>query len=476
MRGPTRWLTRLGCWGAAAALLAASVGSPAGGSTRAAAAVAPLGTPLLSARRAPGWIEESFARTRLDATLKRILDQAGAQVLSRSCLLVTQGDFVLFAYRADHEVLPASNMKLLTATAALQKLGNSARITTAVTAAAAPVDGTVHGDLYLVGGGDPLLFTPQFDAEQDPPEPLYTSLPKLAERVRAAGIRRVDGSVLGDEDLFDTERGVPSWKPSYETEGDVGPLSALEVNNGFRLSPPYGPAPQPAVLAAQVFTQLLRAAGVTVTGIAGKGTSPATAHPVTGIESAPLWQVVDAILRVSDDTGAELLTKLLGKRFAGEGSTAAGVAVIRSTLAADGFPVSQLHGVDGSGLSRDDRVSCNLVADVLRHAGAGSALFDGLPVAAETGTLASRMGGTAAAGRLHAKTGTLDGVSALSGFVLPAPKTAEVDPDLATPLVFSLILNGLPPTWLGVEIGDEVGEALAAFPDALPQADVVPSP
>ncbi|MHB8505054.1 MAG: D-alanyl-D-alanine carboxypeptidase/D-alanyl-D-alanine endopeptidase, partial [Acidimicrobiales bacterium] len=432
-------------------------------------------TPLLSVRRVPGWIRQAAAVERLGRSLGGVLRRAGASVSAHSCLVVTRGDATVFSSGATRPVIPASNLKLLTTTAVLERLGGALRLTTSVTPAAAPVGGTVAGNLYLVGGGDPFLYTAAFDRGLEPPEPLYTPLAVLAGRVRAAGVLRVTGGVVGDESLFDSQRGVPSWKPVYETEGDVGPLSALEVDEGFRPSPPYGPVAQPATYAASVFTSLLRADGVTVEAPASSGVSPAGAPTIASIRSAPLAAVVGQILRVSDDTGAELLTKLLGRRVSGVGSTAAGVAAVRSQLAADGLPVGQLHAVDGSGLSRSDRLTCDLIAAVLRHDGTRGAVFAGLPVAGRTGTLAGRMGGTPAAGRLHAKTGTLDGVAALSGFVLPG-RGAPRGP----PLVFALVLNDLPsqpgvsPFAAGVEIGDAVGEALAAYPVAPPLSAAAP--
>ena len=127
------------------------------------------------------------------------------------------------------------------------------------------------------------------------------------------------------------------------------------------------------------------------------------------------------MLTVSDDTAAELFTKELGYEIKGSGSTAAGMAAVRADLAADGLPVTEFVGADGSGLSRADRASCDLLAADLDRLGPTSVVGRGLPVAGRTGTLADRMVHTPAAGRVVAKTGTLNDVVALSGFVLPAP-------------------------------------------------------
>ena len=416
-------------------------------------------TPILSIRRLPGWITTTAADARLAAGLPAILARLGP-ALKTSCLVVSRGNQVIFAENPTEELVPASNIKLLTATAVLEKLGAGARISTSVTASVRPVGRTLHGNLYLVGGGDPLLRTPAYVTAHYLPQPLSTSFPALAARVRAAGITRITGRVLGDEALFDTQRAVPTWKPEYTEDGDVGPLSALEVDDGFRQTPPLIAAAQPAAMAAGLFTGLLRADGVKVSGNAGAGVAPPTAVAVTSIASPPLGQVVGTVLRVSDDTGAELLTKLLGQRFGGAGSTTAGAAVIRAQLKADGLPVSQLRALDGSGLDRGNRASCELLDEDLRHVGTTGPLFAGLPVAGRTGTLTKRMVGTPAAGRVHAKTGTLDEVSALSGFVLPATSGAPAA-SWDAPIAFSFITDNAASPALGVAVGDAIAVHLA---------------
>jgi D-alanyl-D-alanine carboxypeptidase/D-alanyl-D-alanine-endopeptidase (penicillin-binding protein 4) len=425
-------------------------------------------TPILSVRRLPDWIENTVADEGLAVGLPAIFARLGAAAAS-SCLVVTRGAGLVYAAHPTEEVIPASNMKVLTASAVLDKLGAATRIVTRVTASVPAVGGTLHGNLYLIGGGDPLLWTPNYVADQYPPQPLFTSLATLAARVKAAGITTIRGNVIGDEALFDRQRYVPTWDPDYASEEDVGPLSALDVDNGFRLTPPYGAPQDPAVLAAEVFRGLLKKDGIKITGSVGPGVSPAGATPVTSIASAPLGQEIGAILRVSDDTGAEIVTKLLGRRVGAGGTTTAGVAVIRADLAAHGLPAGELHALDGSGLDRGDRVTCTLMADVLRDAGTTGALFAGLPIAGRTGTLAPRMVGTPAAGRLHAKTGTLNGVAALSGFVLPTT------PGLA-PIVFSFIANNVTSTSEGDAIGDALGVDLARTRRVPPLTDALPLP
>jgi len=487
------------------------VGTAGGQGQPTAAAVAPAAaaTPLLSVRRVPGWIAATVAAERLNATLSATAAPAlTSSPQPTACLAVSQGGRLLFAADAAKQLIPASNMKILTATAVLDKLGASSRFVTQVVAGGPPSYGVVYGNLYLVGGGDPLLRTASYVAGLSPAQPLYTSLNQLAQQVRAAGITEVTGSIVGDESRYDSQRIVPTWKAIYSKELDVGPLSALEVNDGLVLKPAPPPPPpahrttttttapkttpttkpvshgattrplvwtastDPPADAAAQFATLLRAAGVRVEGGATSGQVPGGGHPVTSIESPPLAQEVDSMLRVSDDTAAELFAKELGYRIAGSGTTAAGTAVIRADLAADGLPVSQMVNLDGSGLDRGDQVSCTLILDALARAGPTGVISAGLPVAGRTGTLATRMLGTPAVGRVRAKTGTLDGVSSLSGFVMPAAGS-HLTATLDQPLVFSLLLNGMTQS-AGDGLADRIAETLAQYPQIPPLADLGP--
>lgn len=435
-----------------------------------------LTTAVLSIRRVPTFVAQSVATASLRRTVTKILANPALHAAGAStCLQVTQDGRTLLSVRPDEAMLPASNQKLLTATAALDRLGPDARFTTTVRADRAPAGGVEAGNLYLVGAGDPLLRSAAFVASLPYPEKVQTSLESLAAQIKAAGITRLGGSVVADEARYDAQRGVATWKPSYLADGLVGPLSAVDVNDGFvPTHPAVGGSTQPAMEAASTLTRALQAMGVTVVGPPVSGATPSGAVAVTSISSPPMIDVLGAVLRTSDDTAAELITKELGKRFGGAGTTAAGVGVAVSTLAADGLAVGGLVAADGSGLDRGDRVSCSLLVATLSRAGANGPLASMLPVAARTGTLANRMADTPAAGRLIAKTGTLDDVSALSGFVLGRPGGAKAAYQ-TSPLVFSLIDNGVVAA-TGEGIANDLGAALAAYPSGPDPANLVPAP
>lgn len=473
-------------WGAAAVLLGvALVAAGAPMSSDAAAQPGPAlrlpPTPILSARRDAGWLDATVAHQRLAARLSSI--PAGPPGTS-ACVEVIQDGDPLYGRNATEPLLPASNLKVITAYAGLELLGAGTRFTTVVKGVSGPHGGTLSGNLYLVGGGDPNLMTDAYDHTQYFPHPVYTSLDAMAAAVKAAGIRFITGSVVGDAHRYDSLVGVPTWSPSYLTEGDVGPLSALEVDDGSpppappsktgtKATQPPSPGPaDPTLFAAQTFKAVLEAHGVDVEGSAEAGRAPASGVVITSAVSPALGDEVEQMLRVSDDTAAELLTKEIGYRLSGQGSTAAGAAAIGQRLAADGLPAGQLVILDGSGLDRGDRATCAAIASVLERGGQDGAVATGLPVAGQTGTLTRRLRGTQAAGRLRAKTGTLDGVSSLSGLIEP-PSGAST-PELDVPLYFSLIVNGSQAgddeTYL-----DRIAIALADYPDTVPLAELEPA-
>lgn len=402
--------------------------------------------PVLSVRRVP----DLLARTVADIRLDHALDAALADpAVANSCLVVRQGDRTLYSRNPDRPLIPASNLKLLTALAALTKLGPDARLTTTAKATTR-IDsaGNLAGPLYLVGGGDPLLETADYAASFRRPHPIHTPFEQLADQLVAAGLKHVAGGVVGDETRFDTQRYIPTWKPVYIADAEVGPQSALLVNDGFALfKPRHVAAASPPTHAAAVLTDLLKSRGVSIDGVPGQGHVPASAATISELRSPPVREVVAEMLKESDNTTAELLTKELG-----QGTTAAGVAAVRTILSGRGLPTDALRAVDGSGLDRSDRATCALLMQALST----GSLQDALPIAAKDGTLFDRFIGHPAAGRLRAKTGSLDGVAALSGSI--------------DTLTFSLVVNDLPRDALGRALQENVGDALARYPDA-PTAD-----
>ena len=317
-------------------------------------------------------------------------------------------------------VTPASSLKLLTSAAALDALGPTTTVTTAV------VRGGSSHEIVLVGGGDPYLAS-----RPDPTGAAYphrADVTTLARRTAAAlakaGVTSV--RVRFDDTMFSGPAISPHWPDDYVPDSVVTPVSALWVDHGL-LADGFHRAEGPAARAALVFSAALRKAGVTVSGKPAFRIASAGAVRLAAVESAPLDQIVQEIVSVSDNDGAEVLLRHLGLASVGSGSFAAGVKAMEISLSRLGVHTAGLRVYDGSGLSRDNRLAARTLLDVLRLATDDAhpelrAVAEGLPVAAFTGSLEGRFTLGAAAGRgwVRAKTGTLTGISALAGLATDA--------------------------------------------------------
>ena len=423
-------------------------------------------TPVLSSRRVPDLVRTRAADAEVAKAAAAYQKEAGPG----SCLVITDHGRVITQTNGQQPVIPASVLKTFTGTAALDVLGPETTLSTvASTATPAGPDGVVAGDLYLVGGGDPLLFTEGFRSVLEDKNQPQTDFAVLADRIKAAGITEIRGNIVGDESRYDTQRSVDGWEPSYQRDDQVGALSALEVNRGnsglsdnpdvVARSRKLG---DPAPLAAATLKSLLAKRGVKVTGTGVAGTAPAGATEVARLESLPVRELVGEMLTWSDNTTAELLTKEIGRAVSGQGTTAAGVAAVRSTLEAKGIPMAATVTFDGSGLHRGNRITCDAAMAVLRGAGPSSALAAGFAVAGEKGTLRKRMKGTPAAGRVVAKTGSLKEVYSLAGWANTVP---------GSQLTFVSLINGQPKD--GVKVLDDLAVALTTYPQGAAGRDVV---
>ena len=410
---------------------------------------------MLTARRLP----EVLAVPVLDRRVGAHVAEYASSVTETWCLDVRLDGRPIHEVNADTLFIPASIQKLLTATAVLARMDPLDRFETSIVATSAPVDGVIDGDVWLIGGGDPLLASQAYvDIYRRQPQ-LRTPIEELADAVVAAGVTRVTGRLIGDESRYDTVRYVETWPLRYIQQNNTGPLSALTVDDGFdSIDPTAHHSDDPALWGAQAVTALLRSRGVAVGGGAQSGTAPAAANTlIATLESPPLTDVVAQMLRESDNMTAELLVKELGRHISGEGSTAAGLAVITDTLIALGVaePGTFVMG-DGSGLDRGNQVTCEVINDVLTYHGSESLVAEAIPVAAETGTLSHRFAGTPIAGRLHAKTGLINNVNALAG---------HVDTGAPEWLSFSMIVNELPlGSRRGLEMQEELANVLVAAP------------
>lgn len=355
---------------------------------------------------------------------------------------------VLFDRSGDEVRVPASNMKLLTAAAALRTLGPERRFSTRAVAGAAP------GSVVLTGGGDVLLGA----GESVPGAVLgHAGLASLAQSaVRALQDDGVSAplSVQLDDSLFTGPALNPAWNLEDVAAGEMAPLFPLALNSArFDPATTTGPRPQDAAMgAAEAFHAQLAAAagaaGLTVApGVARvtAGTDDAGTRVLAEVQSATVGQQVDLMLRTSDNYLTEAIGRMAALAAGHPGSNDGAVAAVLQQLEDLKIPAATLRAADVSGLALANRVSARQLSEVVRTMTSGAdtrlrAGLAGFPVAGLTGTLGDRYVDDAAtaggAGLVRAKTGTLNTVIALSGYVVDADGRL---------LVFSFIGNGLTP-------------------------------
>ena len=431
-----------------------------------------LSTGVIAFRRAPTIISRELNIGAFTAETSAFLGSLN----DRSCGAVSVDGIAVGDRNADLAVIPASNQKLPVAAAALERLGVDHRYTTTVVAPSLPAAGVVAGDLFLVGGGDPLLSSGWYPTSNLELNPVTspTSLDALADRVVAAGVTSITGSVVGDGSRYDDEYFAPGWGDGVAgLEG--GPYDALMANDSRVLGDPLRGS-DPNESAAREFTLMLEARGVDIGEAAAAGTAPPDAVDIASIESAPLSDVIAEMLGNSDNNTAEMVVKELGYTTAAPGTREAGLAVVRQQLIDWGVDVTPIVLVDGSGLSLDNRLTCQALLTVLQRTGFDTPIGQGLPIAGQTGTLASIFVDHPIAGRLRGKTGTLNNppfnvdppaVKSLAGY-LPIEGGSVIE--------YALVLNGptvsdqseYRPTW------DALADSLDTYPAGASPAELGP--
>ncbi len=397
----------------------------------------------------------------------------------------------IYAKNPDKLFMPASNMKLISASAILDKLGPDYTYETTVhISSALRPDGTLYGNVYLKGTGDPVLST--------------ADISKMADALYDIGLRKVEGSVFADDTLFDTDPLGWHWSWDYLSYYFAPEISALNANKNvvevyvrpgdttgspakivmlpdtgymqvenhattgstgskkdlsvFRKqgkntvvvtgTVPLGYSSTkceepitvvgPAVFAGHILVKELSKRGVQVTSGVGKSKVPENALLVSARKSPDLAELLDMQLKPSDNLISEVFAKTLGAGEFGTGSWKGGTHAMRKFLAKAGVEKDHLRIADGSGLSRLNQVTPRSLVGLLTYMHKhkySSVLKDALPKAGREGTLNYRFKGTIAMNRLMAKTGYIMGVSALSGYI---------DTVGGDTLAFSIILNNHP--------------------------------
>ena len=405
---------------------------------------------LLSARRAPNTLSV-VTRT---GKVSRAFTNMSSDFPTQSCVAVEWMGMRLGAVNASKAMTPASSNKLITAAVALEVLKPEFTYSTKVHASLDPSG--LAADVYFVGGGDPLIVRNEYVASEKYGTTSGTSLEKLADSLVAAGLRRVTGSVVGVDSRYDDKRFVDVWPQDFHFT-ESGPLGALMVDDGVVLGQQAKPD-DPAIAAATELQNLLNARGVLFGALPRRDLLPSGVPELASIQSAPLTSVIQEMLVNSDNNTAELLLKEIGFASKGTGSTADGLSAVHEQLVKWKLD-KDVQLFDGSGLASDGRIPCDVYMSLLNTF--SSTLPNLMATAGSTGTLRDAFDGTAVAGKLRGKTGTLNGVKALVGY-LPIAN--------AGPVSFSLLMNRA-----GIDNQGSYRPIWYSLADVLNRASAVPS-
>ena len=450
---------------------------------------------------------------------------------------------VIYEQDADKYFMPASNMKNFTIAAAMEKLGPDFKFVTRVFAGAMPdSDGKIKGDLRILGGGDISISTAFFGTSPTDPETYYKGIDRLVDAIAAAGVKKIDGNIVGDETFFKGFYIPPTWEWDDLQWYYGAEVSALPINDNavdLTVKPAGVGAPcvvnispaeamrlyqivntcsttnaavkkslgvnkkidrnileisgtlsvgdkgfsdpitftHPASLFVAILKQRLEKRGITVKE-SSRTLSPNVAASTTPVEiakleSVPFSEIAAKTLKPSQNLYTETILWTLGEQERARidiptidpanppkrpDSQDLGLDVVKQFLSSAGIPADAVVQHDGCGMSRHDLITPSAVVTLYTYMAKQSkyaqAWRDALSIGGVDGTLANRFKGTAAAGNIRGKTGTIDQVSALSGYMSTLG---------GAPVVLSIIANDVPDGRTRVSLIDDITVAVANF-------------
>ncbi len=436
-------------------------------------------------------------RGSLEQRLATLLEQSPFNRASWGVYVVDDRGRVLFQRNADRLSVPASNTKLVVSAAATVLLPADYRVTTSLLVSGRVDDGVLQGDLILYGRGDPTWSERCYSTDTLAPgacDSAFTAIDAIADSIRARGIRRITGKLVGDGSAFEptlVHYGWNAWDLNWWYAAPVSGLGFHDNSVDFHIAPgaavdqppmiTWSPElglitfenrartvaadsattigdnffrkpgawdvwaegtvaldrkpwiesfalPDPNLYAARALAAALLRRGIAIEGgtasttdslayRAARGCCP----PLVEYRGRPLSDIVFPILNSSQNWFAEMLLKILGREVKGEGSWSAGLDVERRFLIDSvGIDSTAFALEDGSGLAAGNLVTpkafAQLLAYIRKHP-KGAPFLAALPRSKQPGSLLKRFLGTPLEGRVLAKTGSIDRVNSLSGYI-----------------------------------------------------------
>lgn len=343
----------------------------------------------------------------------------------------------IFCLNHKEPMIPASNTKLFTTATALELMGGKHLFSTKILSEDDNLfDQTIDGNIYIKGFGNPTFTTDELE--------------EMVNQLYQAGVRRITGNVVGDDSYFDNIYSRDDWISDERANVKLPPISALVIDrnrtvvtkkNKGKYRNYFVDVENPPLFAARKLREKLVSYGIEVEGPAISGLCPSNAKTLTE-KSVELRELIKIVNKNSDNFYAEVLFKSLGSAYSGEqGNSFFSTQAILSYINDNGIYSTGTNIVDGSGISRFDQVTAGALVGLLEKIYFNIKQFDdfynSLSIAGVDGTLKKRMIGTSAENNFRGKTGTLNGVSSIAGYV-----TNAEDDDIIICLMFEFTQGG----------------------------------
>ena len=373
---------------------------------------------------------------QLSSQISELLDEVPAGTKMAILIYNPLTQDTIISINHTQAMIPASNTKLFTAATALELMSGDYLISTKILADEEPKNGTINGNIYIKGYGNP-IFTSD-------------DLNDLIDELYESGIRKITGNVIGDDTYFDNVYSRDDWISEERANVKLPPISAIVIDRNRtvvskkrkgRYRNYFVNVENPPLFAAKLLREKLISSGIEIGGnaISSKTSGNAVVLVESNIE---LRELIELINKNSDNFYAECLFKTLGAVYSGEqGNSFFSTQAILSYIEDSGIYSSGTKIVDGSGISRFDQVTAGALVGLLEkmyfNINKYEDFYNSLSIAGVDGTLHKRMIGTAAENNFRGKTGTLNGVSSISGYV-----TTADDDDIIVCMMFEFTNGG----------------------------------